>query len=175
MAARTSSGVRREWARSRGHRPRHADPRRGGREPEPLGRERRAAVDRGGVRLVAGHAQPDRGRLLARARRVGALPRGARRSLRAQAAARPRDGARDPDVAPRGLRAVGRGALRRPRGRRTRGRHGLSDDARADRRALVGTGADVDRAVVGPRRRHRVARAARCGCAARGVRMGSVF
>ena len=110
--------------------------------------------DRRGVRLVAGHAQPHRGRLLARPRSLGALPRRARRSLRPQDDARPRDGARDPDVASRGFRAVGRGALRRARGRRARGRNGLPDDAGSDHRALVRAGPDeVDRALVGARRR----------------------
>ena len=64
--------------------------------------------------------------------------------------AHPRDGAGDPDVAARRLRALRRGALRRARRRRSRRGHGIPDDARPDHRALVGAGADeVDRAVVG--------------------------
>ena len=154
-------------------RPRRADPRRGGREPEPVGRERRAAVDRPGVRLVAGHAQPDRGRLLARARGLGALPRRARRPLRAQDDARPRHRARDPDVAAGRVRAVGRGAVRGARRRRARRRDGLPDHTGADHGALVGPGPhEVDRALVGARRRDRRARPARRRCAARGVLVG---
>ena len=105
------------------------------------GRERRACPSIGaGVRLLADDAQPDRGRLLARSRRVGALPRRARRPLRAQADAAPRHGARDPASclaawAPSDdvlfvARLLG-GA---------RGRHGLPDHARADHRAVVGPG-----------------------------------
>ena len=57
--------------------------------------------------------------------------------------------ARDSDVAARGLRAVRHGAVRRPRRRRPRGRHGLPDDARADHGAVVRAGPDeVDRALV---------------------------
>ena len=96
-AGTTSARDRRPGARR--PRPRHADPGRGGREPEPVGRERRSAVDRGGVRLLAGDAEPDRGRLFARARCLGALPRCGGRPLRTQADARPRDGTRDPHVA----------------------------------------------------------------------------
>ena len=60
----------------------------GGREPQPVGRERRAARHRQGVRRQPDRAQPRRRRLLARPRRLGALPRRARRPLRAQADAR---------------------------------------------------------------------------------------
>ena len=53
------------------------------------------------------------------------------------------------------------------------GGHGLSDDARADHRAVVGARAhEVDRAVVGARRRDRLARAAGRRRAARAVRLG---
>ena len=150
-----------------------ADPRRRRREPEPVGRERRAAVDRRGVRLVAGHAQPDRGRLLARAGGVGAVPRRDRRSLRPEDDARPRHRARDPDVAAGRVRAVGRGAVRRARRRRARRRNGVPDHSGADHGALVGSGShEVDRTLVGARRRDRRTRPARCRCAARGVLVG---
>ena len=141
-----------------------ADPGRGGRQPEPGCRQRRPALDRRGVRLLADHAQPDRSRLLARSRRVGALPRRARRPLRAQADAGPRHGARDPRVLPRCLGAERRGPLRGPRHGRPRCRHGLPDHARPDHRALVRAGAnEVDRALVGARRRHLRARPAALG------------
>ena len=61
----------------------------------------------------------------------------------------------------------------RARPRRRLCGHGVSDDARVDRRAVVRPGAhEVDRAVVGSRRRHRVARAARRRRAARAFRLG---
>ena len=80
-----------------------------------VGRERRPAVDRPGVRLVADDPQPDRGRLLARPRGVGALARGDRRPLRAQAPAARRHAARRSRCPARRVRAVGRRA-RSPRG-----------------------------------------------------------
>ena len=65
------------------------------------------------------------------------------------------------------------GAVRRARARRRLGGHGVSDDARADHRAVVGAGPDEgDRAVVGARRRDRVARPARRRRPARAVRLG---
>ena len=70
--------------------PRLADPRRGRREPEPVGRQRRPAVDRARVRCVADAAEPGRGRLLAGPRGVRAVAGGPRRSLRPQADADPR-------------------------------------------------------------------------------------
>ena len=58
-----------------------------------------------------------------------------------------------PDVAARGVRALGRGPVRRARRRRAGGRHGVPDDAGAHHRALVGARAhQVDRALVGHRR-----------------------
>ena len=84
-------------------------------------------------------------------------------------------GPRDPAVAARGVRARAIGVLFIARivgG--ARGRHGLPDDARADHGAVVGTRAhQVDRAVVGHRRRDR-RRSARCcrGAAARAPRLG---
>ena len=88
---RRGRGRRRAGARRA--RPRLADRRRGGREPRPRGRERRAAVDRAALRRLADLAEPDRGRLLARARRLGALLRRGRRPVRPQAAAGPRHAA----------------------------------------------------------------------------------
>ena len=86
-------------------RPARADPGRRGRQPEPGRRQRRAARHRQGVRLVADDARPHRGRLLARARGVGAVPRRARRPLRPQADADPRRVAVGPRVPDRGVRA----------------------------------------------------------------------
>ena len=64
-------------------------------------------------------------------------------------------------------------AVRRARARRRLGGHGVPDDAGADHRAVVGAGPDEgDRAVVGARRRDRVARAADRRRAARAVRLG---
>ena len=63
--------------------------------------------------------------------------------------------------------------LRRPPARRRRRRHGLPDHAGADHGALVGGGPDqIDRALVGDRRRHRRARAAALRRPARAVRLG---
>ena len=56
----------------------------------------------------------DRGRLLARSRGVGAVPRRARRPLRAQDDADPRRAAVDPGLPPRGVRTDRRGAHRSP-------------------------------------------------------------
>ena len=71
------------------------------------------------------------------------------------------------------LRAVGHRALRRPRRRRALGRHGLPDDARAHHGAVVWPWAhEVDRALVGARRRDRGARPARVGSPARVLRLG---
>ena len=170
---RREGGVGR--ARACGRRAHLADPRRGGREPEPRRGQRRAAGHRQGVRRGPDRAQPRRGRLLARAGRVRALPRRARRPLRAQADAAARHGAGDPGVAAGGLRAVDRGAVRGAPPRRPGGGDGLPDHARADHRAVVGPGAHaVDRAVVGPRRSDRrarpVARRARCSPSSTGGR-----
>ena len=68
-----------------------------------------------------------------------------------------------------------RGAVRRAPARRARRRHGVPDDARADHGAVVGPGADeVDRALVGHRRRDLRARAAgvraRCSSTSGGAR-----
>ena len=102
------------------------------------------------VRLVADDAQPHRGGVLVRPRRVGSLVRGARRSLRAQAAHRRRDDALRPGLASGRVRVARRRPLRRARGRRALRGHGLPDDPRADHRALVGTRPDqVDRSLVG--------------------------
>ena len=65
------------------------------------------------------------------------------------------------------------GAVHRARDRRAVGGHGLSDDAGADRGVVVGARAhEVDRAVVGARRRDRLARAAGLRRAAGAVRRG---
>ena len=80
---------------------------------------------------------------------------------------------RRPDVAARRVRAFRRGVVRRACGRRPSSGDGVSDYARPDRSALVRPGADeVDRAVVGDRRRDRGARAADLRCPARAVRLG---
>ena len=151
----------RRSSRPRRPRPRRAHPGRDRRQPEPLGRQRRAAVDRQGVRLVADDARPDRRRLLARPRRLGALPGRARRPLRAQAHARARHGARHPRLAARRLRAVRQRPVPRPPVRRPRRRHGLPHHAGADHRAVGRAAADqVHRPVVRRRRRHGRARAA---------------
>ena len=164
---------RRPGARAGAARPPRPDRRRGGRQPQPVGRERRAAGHRRGVRLLADDAQPHRRGVLARPRGVGALVRRAGRPLRPQADDRARDGAFDPGFASRRVRALGRGALRRARRGRVVRRDGLSDDPRADHGALVGRGPDEgDRALVGARRRDRRARPARVGRAARALRLG---
>ena len=63
--------------------------------------------------------------------------------------------------------------VRRAGRRRARGGHGLPDDAGADHRALVGARAhEVDRAVVGARRRDRGARPAALGLPARALLVG---
>ena len=154
-------------------RPRDADPGRRRRQPQPRRRQRRPAGHRQGLRRRPDDGRPDRGRLLARARRLGPLPRRGRRPLRAQDAAAARHGADRPLRGPRRARTDRRGALPRPRARRRRRRHGLPDDAGADHGALVRAGADQgDRALVGARRRRLGARAAgRRGAAGR-VRVG---
>ena len=81
-----------------------------------------------------------------------------------------------PHVVAGGVRPVRRGAVRRPRGRRVRGRHGVPDDAGADRRAVVGPGShEVDRALVGARRCDRRSRAAVSGALLEQFDWGSVF
>ena len=136
-------------------RPRVAHPGRSGREPEPRGGERRASLDRPGVRRGPDGTQSDRGRLFARPRRLGALLRRDRRSLWAQADADSGDGAVDSGVRARGLGADGRSPLRRAPPRWALRRDGVPDHACADHGALVGAWAhEVDRAVVGHRRRH---------------------
>src|SRR4026208_2247556 len=100
---RPSSEHRRRRACALAHRPRVAHSRCCRREPEPVGRERRAPLDREGLRCRPGVAEPDRGRVLARPRGVGPLPRRGRRPLRAQVPARPRYGARGPGLAPAGV------------------------------------------------------------------------
>ena len=62
-----------------------------------------------------------------------------------------RDGAGDPGLAARRLRAVDRGPLRRPPARRPRGRDGVPDDPGADHRALERAGADQGRSRSGRR------------------------
>ena len=105
--------------------------------------------------------------------RLGPVLRRRRRPLRAEAPADPRD---DPDGSrrlPRRVGAVDRRAVRRPRDRRPRRRHGVPDDAGPDHRALVGPGAhEVDRAVGGDRRRDLGARPALLGDPARALLVG---
>ena len=130
-----------------------ADPGRRRGEPEPGGRQRGAAGHRQGLRRRPGGAQPGRGRVLARARCIGALPRRGGRPLRPQAAPSGRHRPRDPGLASGGVRAVDRGPVRRPDHGRPCGRARLPDHARPDHRAVVGPGADeVDRALVRARR-----------------------
>ncbi len=141
--------------------PHGPDPRRGCRQPQPRGRERRPSRHRQGLRRRPGQPQPGRGRILAGARRLGALSRGAGRSLRTEDDAPARDRAGDTGLGARRAGAVDRVPLRRPSARRPRGRDGVPDDPGPDHRPLVGTGADpVDRALVRAGRRHRGPRAA---------------
>ena len=148
-------------AGARRDRPRHADPGRGRRQPQPLGRERGAAGHRRGVRLVADDAQPDRGRLFARVGCFGPVPRSGRRPPRSQADAGRRDGVVDPRVPPGCLCTQRHRSVRRPRARRAVGRDGVPDDAGSDRRSMVRSGEDpLDRPVVGDRRCHRCTRTA---------------
>ena len=150
-----------------GRRPHLADPRRGGREPEPVGRERRAARHRSAfdssqttLNLIAvGYSLG----LAASVLYLGALGDRYGRKLMLVlgmvlsipacllAACAPSD----------------KVLFARTRSRRALGRHGLSDDARADHRALGRTAADEgDRAVVGARRRRspRSGRSSRARC-----------
>ena len=161
---RPGPGPRRRRGRraaASGARAHHADPGGGDRQPEPVGRQRRPAGHRTGVRLLPDEPRSHRGRILARPRRVGALARRGRRPLRAQDDADPRDGALGARVPAGRLRADRRHPLPRPRHRRRGRGHGLPDDPRPDHRPVVGARADeVDRAVVGDRRRRRRARAA---------------
>ena len=173
-ARRRRLDTRDRHSRGRAADPRLADPRGGRREPQSLGRQRRIAVDRRRIRRVADVAGPRGRRLLARPRGVGVMARSTRRSIWPQNA--PPAGRRALDsVLPVGgvctwHRGADRGAHRRWHLRR----HGLSDDPRADHGpvgARAGTDA-LDRPVVGPRRRHRGARAPRVGVPARAVRVG---
>ena len=115
-----------------------------------------------GVRLGADGAQPDRGRLLARPRRLGALLRRDRRSLRTQADADPRHGAVDSGLPARGVGADGRGALRRAPPRWALRRHGLPDHARADHGAVVRARAARSRSRCGRASAARSPPSARC-------------
>ncbi len=167
-----------ERARARAPGARHADPRRGRRQPQPCRRQRRAARHRQGVRRQPDVAQPGRGRLLARPRRLGPVSRRARRPLRAQDDARDGDGAVDPRLACSRAGALDRGAVRRARGRRPLGRHGLPDDAGADHRAVVGPGDGPGRSRSGRRSAGRSLRSARwsrvrCSSSSSGARSSS--
>ena len=126
------------------------DPGRGRRQPEPVGRQRRAARHRRGLRCVADGARSGRRRVLARPRGVGPVARRAGRPLRAQVDAHPWHPAVDPGMPGCRLRPDHRSPDRRADRRRHLGRHGLPDDARADRRPVVRPGPDaIDRTVVG--------------------------
>ena len=99
--------------------------------------------------------------LLPGAGRVGALPRGRGRPPRPQDDAHPRHPALGAGLPARVVRLGRLGARRGADPRRPVGRHGLPDDAGADHRAVVRSRPDeVDRPVVGARRRDRRARAA---------------
>ena len=118
-------------------------------------------------------AQPDRGRLLARARRLGALPRRARRPLRTEDDAAARHRAGDTGLRARRPCAVDRGPVRRPSRSAASPPDGIPDDPGADHRALVGTGADqIDRPLVCAGRGHRRPRAADRRRPADAVRLG---
>ena len=121
--------------------------------------------------------EPDRGRLLARAGRLGALPRRARRPLRAQADADPRDvrSRSRPACWPPSRRR--RGAVRCPRPRRPRGGHGVPDDAGADHRAVVGARRARSRSRCGRRSAAAISALGPllAGAAARALLVGSVF
>ena len=120
----------------------------------------------------------DRGRLLARPRRVGPLPRRARRPLRPQADAAARHGAVGPGLPAGGVRPERRGAVRRAHPRRLC-RPGMAYPTTL---ALItalwsGPGAhEVDRAVVGARRRRsrRSGPCSRAPCSSSST-WGSVF
>ena len=151
----------------------------GGRQPQPRGRQRRPAGHRQGLRRRPDDARPDRGRLLARARRLGPLPRRARRPLRAQDDAAARHGAVDPGLAARRASPPRVGVLfvARLLGGVAAGM------AFPTTLALItalwsGAGADpLDRALVGARRRDLRARAAAlrrpAGAASTGARSSS--
>ena len=139
-----------------------ADRRRGGREPGPRRRERRAARRSGSTSM--------RRRPSSTSIAVG-YSLGLAASVLYFGAVGDRYGrklllilgmiADDPGRLPRRVGADDRCPVRRPRDRRPRRRHGVPDDAGADHRALVGPGAhEVDRAVVGDRRRDLGARPA---------------
>jgi hypothetical protein len=166
--------IRRCGPGARWGRPPRADPRRRGREPEPVGGERRAPRHRQGVRRLADGAEPDRRRLLAGAGGIGPVPRRHRRPLRPQADVPRRRGAVGARLPDRRLRAEHRRADRGAHPRWRVGRHGLSHDAGAGHRAVgAGTGPDqVDRPVVRPRRCDRRARAAGRGWAPRALLVG---
>ena len=132
-----------------------AHPGGGRRQPEPVGGERRPAVDRQVVRLVPDDAGPHRRRLLAGPGRVGAVVRRPRRPLRPQADDRAGHGAGDPGVARGRLRPVDTVLL----GARIVG--GLSAGMAYPTTLALITALwtrrrpnALDRAVVGTRRRH---------------------
>ncbi len=96
--------------------------------------------------------EPHRRGLLARARGLRAVARRARRPVRTQAHADPRDGLGDPVRAARRVRPERHRAVRRSGRRRVVRGDGVPDDAGADHRAVVRPSTDeVDRAVVGDR------------------------
>ena len=151
----------------------HAHPRRGGRQPEPVGGERRPALDRCVVRRVADGPRPRGRRLLARSRGIRPLVRRPGRPIRTQADDRPGHAHHDPGVHRRRVRAIHRDPVRGTRGRRSLRRHGLPDDPGAHHGAVVGTGPHpLDRDVVRARRRRRDAGPAHLRDAARTLRVG---
>ncbi len=139
--------------RARSHRP---DRRGGGREPEPVRGQRRPAGHRQAFRFVPDDPRPDRRRLLARARVLGAVAGRPRRPLRAQVDAPHRNGVGDPDVSARRVRTLRHRPLPRTARRGLGRRDGLPDHAGADHRSVGGARPyEVDRTVVGARRRDR--------------------
>ena len=113
-------------------------------------------------------------RLLARARRVRPLARGHRRPVRPEDAVAARHRPVDPRMPRRRVRTVDRGADRGPHHRRRLCRHGLPHHARPDHGPLGSRARPdaLDRALVGPRRRHRRAGPPRVRVPARAVRVG---
>ena len=147
----------------------------GGRQPEPVGRERRAAAigedfdsSQTTLNLIAvGYSLG----LAASVLYLGAIgDRYGRKLLLVLG-----HGAVHPGLPAGGVRAERRGAHRGADARRRLGRHGLPDDARPDHRAVVRAGPDeVDRALVGdsaaPSRRLARCSPARCWSTSGGAR-----
>ena len=177
--ARTRSAGRPGAGRSRhpiGRRPdsRVPDPRRGGRQPQPVGRQCRVAIDRPRLHGVADSARSRSGRVLAGLGCIRPLARSHRGPVRPKDAAAARYRALDPSLPGGGVRADHRGPDRREDRRRHLRGHGLSHHAGPHHRTL-GSGAranEVHRPVVGARWRHRGPRPTRGGFPSRALRLG---